>query len=165
MQTRAGSRKRKFKADNAENFDERIQVSSNGFDWNQLPIELWLAVSKHLPYMEMFQLRRVNKTFKRAIDSCISLSNSLTNFSLCRNGLFCTVTHKMIEQTFSPPNRWQTLKVLDLLTFSSIMDSTNLVTISKNAKNLEEISISCKNIKQMQEACPLILSGSMIYHF
>ena len=149
MQTRACSRKRKFEENNAENGGKRQQLPSIGFDWNQLPIELWLEVSKYFYFMELFQLRRVNKTFNRAINTCISLSNRLTNSSLWRHKYPRIMTHKMIEQTFSPPNRWQTLKILELEDWNTAMVSTSLAKISKNAKNLEDITISCENIKRM----------------
>ena len=149
MQTRACSRKRKFEENNTENGGNRQQVPSIGFDWNQLPIELWLEVSKYFYFMEMFQLRRVNKTFNRAINTCISFSNRLTSSSLCRNGHLQIITNKMIEKTFSPSNQWQALNVLELEGWHATMVSTSLITISKNAKNLEEISISCDGIKRM----------------
>ena len=142
MQTRA-SRKRRLEG------NESLPLVSKSFDWNQLPIDLWLEISKHFSFMELFQMRRVSRTFNRAINSCISCSNRLSNSSLYRKAHSRIITNQMIEQTFSPPNRWQTLKVLELEGWYATMVSTSLAKISKNAKNLEEISISCENIKRM----------------
>ena len=57
-------RKQELEDNSTENDDKKsLPMPSIGFDWNQLPIELWLEVSKYLYFMELFQLRRVNKTF------------------------------------------------------------------------------------------------------
>ena len=142
MQTRA-SRKRRLEG------NEILPLVSKSFDWNQLPIELWLEICKYLPFMELFQLRRVNKIFNRAIDSCISLRDHLTISFLRRYGLLCKFSNNMIEHIFSPPNRWQALKVLNIEGAFSSLVSTSLAKISKNAKNLEDITISCDGIKRM----------------
>jgi len=68
------------------------------FDIKKIPVEMWLAIFKHIDVQELFQKRILSKYFKSLIDN--NLKYFYNNLSKIHPESFCKISNKVTIENF-----------------------------------------------------------------